>query len=89
MLNGHVTHLRNYDPRTSLELEDRPYLLLTNTTLNDSGTYRCIIRSYYMSTTFDINVTIAGKVYASNYFVSFSEFVLVNFLILLYKYNLK
>ena len=53
--------LENYEGRISLKLEDQPTLLLANTTLSDSGTYRCIIKTYYLSINFDINVTIAGR----------------------------
>ena len=61
--NGRNMSLQNFDGRTSLELEDQPSLLLANTTLSDSGRYRCIIKTYYLSTTFDVDVTIAGKVH--------------------------
>ena len=59
--NSRVMSLQNYDGRISLKLEDQPTLLLANTTLSDSGTYRCIIKTYYLSINFDINVTIAGR----------------------------
>ena len=63
--NSRVMSLQNYDGRISLKLEDQPTLLLANTTLSDSGTYRCIIKTYYLSIIFDINVTIAGRSWRS------------------------
>ena len=59
--NSRVMSSENYEGKISLKLQNQPTLLLANTTLSDSGTYRCIIKTYYLSINFDINVTIAGR----------------------------